>query len=121
VCAYWEYQWDAATDGLASVEDGLVAQKHVLAAVGILPADDRGTVEQDLDSVARGQGSNHSRSVVRDTDERSWSGRGDGDGGWLGGAFDHVCGDGSVVIDCRMIEQVKGLVVKPLGARYEGQ
>lgn len=91
--AYGEDQGDAASDGLGTVQDGLVAQPELLVAGGILPADDGRAEQEDLDALAGGQRGSDATGVVVDAH------RGLGEGllcpggqrGRLVGAVDHVC------------------------------
>jgi hypothetical protein len=50
-----KHEWNTASDGLASIQDGLFANPEVLCSRAALPAGDAGSIEKNLDGLARGE------------------------------------------------------------------
>jgi hypothetical protein len=93
-----EDERDAAAHCFRAVEVRRLAQEELLVPRGILPADDGGAVEQDLDGFAGGQDGGDARVGVRDVHLclRCEPGRDGVEGGRFLGTVDHVDDGGAV-------------------------
>lgn len=64
IASYRENKGDSTANRLRAVELGCFTEPQLLVASGVLPADDSGTVEQDLDALASRQDGRDARVAV---------------------------------------------------------
>lgn len=87
---YREDQGNASADGLRAVESGGLTEPETFSTGSVLPAQDGGTVKEDLNALAGWEGGGNAGAVVSDVDlglgRKAWGGC---QGGWLIGTVDH--------------------------------
>lgn len=70
LATHWKDEWDTTSDGLGPVELGDIAKPELLVASPILPANDGGAIEKNINTFASRQRGRDAAGVMADVDLR---------------------------------------------------